>query len=234
MVRTESVRPGTRTTQTRPSGSCATWSGVWSMRNRASPILEGLEEILTVIRLGLPHEPGARSPANIVENALDGAPGHPQRSRRDGAQMDRRRPAGGPENFRPQGLSPLPILRCSPGTLEKGSADSRHHEGSISSTSDACPTNFNRDRDTPQYDAERTEGRTRRGVLDCQSVFAQTAFDISAVAVDPSDKQLVPQHDRNAANGHNRQPEGDSVNQESKFDRQVTAPPRIGLLAQLE
>ena len=27
---------GTRTTQTRPSGSCATWSGVWSMRNRAS------------------------------------------------------------------------------------------------------------------------------------------------------------------------------------------------------
>ena len=26
----------TRTTQTRPSGCCATWSGVWSMRNRAS------------------------------------------------------------------------------------------------------------------------------------------------------------------------------------------------------
>ncbi len=34
--RRRSVRPGTRTTQTRPSGSCATWSGVWSMRNRAS------------------------------------------------------------------------------------------------------------------------------------------------------------------------------------------------------
>ena len=34
--RRRSVRPGTRTTQTRPSGSCATWPGVWSMRNRAS------------------------------------------------------------------------------------------------------------------------------------------------------------------------------------------------------
>ena len=31
-----SVRPGTRTTQTRPNGCCATWPGVWSMRNRAS------------------------------------------------------------------------------------------------------------------------------------------------------------------------------------------------------
>ena len=106
--RRRSVRPGTRTTQTRPSGSCATWSGVWSMRNRASRAAswEGLEEILTVIRLGLPHEL-RRSLActNIVENALgNGAPGHPQRqtleTRRDGAQMDRRRPAGGPENLR--------------------------------------------------------------------------------------------------------------------------------------
>ena len=65
-----------RSTQTRPSG-LATWSGVWSMRNRASgSILEGLEEILTVIRLGLPHEL-RRSLActNIVENALGiGAP----------------------------------------------------------------------------------------------------------------------------------------------------------------
>ena len=34
--RRRSVRPGTRTTQTRPSGSCATWPDVWSMRNRAS------------------------------------------------------------------------------------------------------------------------------------------------------------------------------------------------------
>ena len=54
-------------------------------------ILEGLEEILTVIRLGLPHEL-RRSLActNIVENALGhGAPGHQQRqtleTRRDGA-----------------------------------------------------------------------------------------------------------------------------------------------------
>ena len=34
--RRRSVRPGTRTTQTRPNGCCATWPGVWSMRNRAS------------------------------------------------------------------------------------------------------------------------------------------------------------------------------------------------------
>ena len=67
-----SVRPGTRTTQTRPSGSCATWPGVWSMRNSGPPpTLEGLEEIITVIRLGLPHEL-RRSLActNIVEKSL--------------------------------------------------------------------------------------------------------------------------------------------------------------------
>ena len=128
--------------QTRPSGSCATWPVVWSMRNRASgssrmrngSILEGLEEILTVIRLGLPHEL-RRSLActNIVENAFrHGAPGHPQRqtleTRRDGAQMDRRRPAGGPENLpSPQGLSPAAHPpKCSPGTLEKGSGRQCH------------------------------------------------------------------------------------------------------------
>ena len=62
--RRRSVRPGTRTTQTRPSGSCAT------LRNRASRALEGLDEILTVIR-----RPAARTPAlarlhQHVENAL--------------------------------------------------------------------------------------------------------------------------------------------------------------------
>ena len=78
-------------------------------------ILEGLEEILTVIRLGLPHEL-RRSLActNIVENALGTVRQVRQRQtleeRRDGAQMDRRRPAGGPENLpSPQGR--LPILR---------------------------------------------------------------------------------------------------------------------------
>ena len=61
--RRRSVRPGTRTTQTRPSGSCATWSGRLEHEEPgvSGSILEGLEEILTVIRLGLPH--GARSPA---------------------------------------------------------------------------------------------------------------------------------------------------------------------------
>ena len=71
--RRRSVRPGTRTTQTRPNGCCATWPGVWSMRNRASRAASwrGWTRILTVIRLGLPHEL-RRSLActNIVENAL--------------------------------------------------------------------------------------------------------------------------------------------------------------------
>ena len=94
-------------------------------------ILEGLEEILTVIRLGLPHEL-RRSLActNIVENALGTVPSHPQRqtleTRRDGAH--RRRPAGGPENLpSPQGLSPAAHPpKCSPGTLEKGSGRQCH------------------------------------------------------------------------------------------------------------
>ena len=98
-------------------------------------ILEGLEEILTVIRLGLPHEL-RRSLActNIVENALGGRCATVTRNvkrmetRRDGAQMDRRRPAGGPENLpSPQGLSPAAHPpKCSPGTLEKGSGRQCH------------------------------------------------------------------------------------------------------------
>ena len=76
-------------------------------------ILEGLEEIFTVIRaIGLPHEL-RRSIActNIVENAL-GTVRQVSRNvltpeeRRDGAQMDFRRPAGGPEGHSdlPQGV----------------------------------------------------------------------------------------------------------------------------------
>ena len=87
------------------------------MRNRASraAFLEGLDEILTVIRLGLPHEL-RRSLActNIVENAL-GTVRQVTRNvktletRRDGAQMDRRRPAGGPENT---SVASRPIASC--------------------------------------------------------------------------------------------------------------------------
>ena len=61
-----------RTTQTRPSGSCATWSGVWSMRNRASRAASWRGWTRSSpFRLGLPHEL-RRSLActNIVENAL--------------------------------------------------------------------------------------------------------------------------------------------------------------------
>ena len=61
-------------------------------------ILEGLDEILTVIRLGLPHEL-RRSLActNIIENALGTVRQVTRnvkrwRHARDGAQMDRRRP----------------------------------------------------------------------------------------------------------------------------------------------
>ncbi len=60
-----------------------------------------------------------------------GAPGHPQRqtleARRDGAQMDHRRPAGGSENLPSrQGLSArLPILRNAlQEHLRKAQADS--------------------------------------------------------------------------------------------------------------
>ena len=124
--RRRSVRPGTRTTQTRPIGCCATWPGVWSMRNRASrrSILEGLDEILTVIRLGAALELlyGARSPgANIVENALAHACRQVTRNvfRWRHAEMALRwtavlRPAGGPENLPSQASRPmrqLPILR---------------------------------------------------------------------------------------------------------------------------
>ena len=85
-----------------------------------------------------PPRPAARTPAlarlhqHRRERARHGAPGHPQRqtleTRRDGAQMDRRRPAGGPENLpSPQGLSPAAHPpKCSPGTLEKGSGRQCH------------------------------------------------------------------------------------------------------------
>ena len=96
-------------------------------------ILEGLDEILRH-----PPRPAARTPAlarlhqHRRERARHGAPSHPQRqtleTRRDGAQMDRRRPAGGPENLpSPQGLSPAAHPpKCSPGTLEKGSGRQCH------------------------------------------------------------------------------------------------------------
>ena len=89
--RRRSVRPGTRTTQTRPSGSCATWSGVWSMRNRAS--VEGQRH---------PSRPAARiSWRKRSARCARGKWRHAE------IQMDRRRPAGGPASV--QGLLQLPI-----------------------------------------------------------------------------------------------------------------------------
>ena len=90
-------------------------------------ILEGLDEILTVIRLGLPHAPAlaclhqhhrerARHGRQVTRNV--------KRWRNaDGAQMDRRRLAGGPEDLpSPQGLSSAAHTpKRSPGALEKGS-----------------------------------------------------------------------------------------------------------------
>ena len=153
------------TTQTRPSGSCATWPGVWSMRNRASRAASwrGWRRSSPSSVLGLPTNSGARSPAfqHRRERARYGAPGHPHTCQTlvgDNAEMALRWTAAGlleaQKTFRRyQGLSPAAHPpKCSPGTLEKGSGFStvplRIHEGSIaSSTSDACPTNFNRDRD---------------------------------------------------------------------------------------
>ena len=72
--RRRSVRPGTRTTQTRPNGCCATWARRLEHEEPgvSGSILEGLDEILTVIRLGLPpRTPGASlACTNIIENAL--------------------------------------------------------------------------------------------------------------------------------------------------------------------
>ena len=78
-------------------------------------ILEGLDEILTVIRLGLPHEL-RRSLActNIIENALGTVRQvHPQRQtleeRRDGAQME-----PPPACWRPRrpSVASRPIVSC--------------------------------------------------------------------------------------------------------------------------
>ena len=99
-------------------------------------ILEGLDEILTVVAIR--YRPAARTPALAClhqhhrERARHGASGHPQRQtleeRRDGAQMDRRRLAGGPEDLpSPQGLSSAAHTpKRSPGALEKGSRRQCH------------------------------------------------------------------------------------------------------------
>ena len=63
--------PGRR--KPRPSGSCATWSGVWSMRNRASRAASwrGWRRSSPSSVSACRTNSGARSPAtNIVENAL--------------------------------------------------------------------------------------------------------------------------------------------------------------------
>ena len=133
--RRRSVRPGTRTTQTRPNGCCATWPGVWSMRNRASRAASWRGWTRSSPSSA---RPAARTPALAClhqhhrERARHGASGHPQRQtleeRRDGAQMDRRRLAGGPEDLpSPQGLSSAAHTpKRSPGALEKGSRRQCH------------------------------------------------------------------------------------------------------------
>ena len=102
------------------------------MRNRASgSILEGLDEILTVIRIGLPHEL-RRSLActNIVENALGTVRQVTRNVKRwrhaemalrwtAAAMLEARKPSS------PQGLSSAAHPpKCSPGTLRKAQADS--------------------------------------------------------------------------------------------------------------
>ena len=134
--RRRSVRPGTRTTQTRPSGSCATWSGVWSMRNRASRAASwrGWTRSSPSSASAMPHEL-RRSLActNIVENALGTvrqATRNVKRWRHAGMAL--RWTAAGlleaQKTFRsPQGLSPAAHPpKCSPGTLEKGSGRQCH------------------------------------------------------------------------------------------------------------
>ena len=121
-------------------------------------ILEGLDEILTVIRLGLPHEL-RRSLActNIVENALGTVRQVTRNVKRwRHAEMALRWTAAGlleaQKTFRRlKAYRQLPILRNAlQEHLRKAQADSAIEtimKAIASSTSDACPTNFNRDRD---------------------------------------------------------------------------------------
>ena len=140
--RRRSVRPGTRIEL--PSGSCATWPGVWSMRNRASRAHPG----------GAGRDPhpsasacrtnsGARFCTNIIENAI-GTVRQVTLVKRwrnaEMAQMD-----GGPEDL-PVASRPGPYSETLSRSTSRRSAIETI-EGSIaSSTSDAGPTNFNRDR----------------------------------------------------------------------------------------
>ena len=134
--RRRSVRPGTRTTQTRPNGCLRNL--VRRLEHEepgvSGSILEGLEEILTVIRLGLPHEL-RRSLActNIVENALGTVRQVTRNVKRwRHAEMALRWTAAGlleaQKNLpSPQGLSSAAHPpKCSPGTLEKGSGRQCH------------------------------------------------------------------------------------------------------------
>ena len=112
--RRRSVRPGTRTTQTRPSGCCATWPGVWSMRNGVSDDPGGAGRdpgSASACRTNS----GARSPApTSSKRARHGAPSAATQTleeRRDGAQMDRRRPLEAQKTFRREAYRQLPILR---------------------------------------------------------------------------------------------------------------------------
>ena len=97
--------------ETRPNGCCATWPGVWSMRNRASrarmPWSPGLRRDRSPSSASACRtNSGARSPApTSIENALaHGArQRHPATSkrletRRDGAQMDRHPACWRPRN----------------------------------------------------------------------------------------------------------------------------------------
>ena len=126
-------------------------------------ILEGLDEILTVIRLGLPHEL-RRSLActNIVENALGTVRQVTRNVKRwRHAEMALRWTAAGlleaQKTFRRlKAYRQLPILRNAlQEHLRKAQADSAIETimkaAIASSTSDACPTNFNRDRDIASW-----------------------------------------------------------------------------------
>ena len=132
--RRRSVRPGTRTTQTRPSGSCATWPGVWSMRNRASRAASwiGWTRSSPSSASACRTNSGARSPAPTSSSTRSArcarsAERQTLEERRDGAQMDRRRPALRPR--KPSVASriyrQLPILRNAlQEHLRKAEADS--------------------------------------------------------------------------------------------------------------
>ena len=118
-----------RTTQTRPNGCCATWPGVWSMRNRASRAASFL-----TVRPPRPaaRASGARSPAPTSSRTRSARPLR-QVTERNVKRWRHASDGPPPACWRPRkpSVASRPIVSCPSsemlsGTLEKGSGRQCH------------------------------------------------------------------------------------------------------------